>query len=313
MDKKNIDIEQLLRTDFSSESNSKEELLHRLILKINNTHEEAEGDQYFMNKLKFRKKLFKPAVALGAMALLFFGFSMTSYGEELYTTIKEIFVGKYAHYSVSEINSTEKPEDRDYTIPESLEGKLYDDEGNVLEALKENTRIYDNKGQELTLSVKIYTDENGNTIEEIEALTAEEKAAQREMNMTSFSDPEKAREYLNFDFSLPSYMPEGYRFYQMMLFNDESGTPVKDSDYAYAYFTNGDHTKDLYLQLRHMNESTAFSADLGDIEEIEINGHTAVKGQKFVDVEINGVMYFFASVDSGISTDELVKMAETIQ
>lgn len=308
MDKKNIDIEQLLRTDFSSESNSKEKTFHRLVLKINSSHEEAEGDQSFMNKLKLKNKLFKPAIALGAMALLFSGFTMTTYGQELYKTIKEIFVGQYAQFSV-----TERAESKSYDVPENLKGKLYDSEGNVLEALTEDTKIYNSTGQEVTLSAKIYTDENGKTIEEVEALSSEEKAAQRNKNMTPFTDPEEARQYLSFDFSLPSYMPKGYALDNMMLFNDESGNVLKNSDYAYAYFTNGDHAKDLYLQLRHMNEETAFSADLGDIEELEINGHTAVKGENFVNVEINGVMYFLSSMDSGVSTDELVKMAETLQ
>jgi hypothetical protein len=62
-----------------------------------------------------------------------------------------------------------------------------------------------------------------------------------------------------------------------------------------------------------MNEETAYEADIGDVEEIEVNGNKGVLGESNLDVEIDGVMYMFMASASEISNDQLIKMAESIQ
>lgn len=158
-----------------------------------------------------------------------------------------------------------------------------------------------------------YPDENGNLIKEFEVLTKKERNEQLNAQMTTMTNPEEARPYLAFNFSLPSYLPKGYAFDRIQLFNDEKGKPKKNCEYAYVYFSNGDHDKDIYLQLRLMNEKTAYTADFGNVEEIKINGNKGVIYGGNIDVEIDGVMYMLTTGASKIDRAQLIKIAESIQ
>lgn len=86
-----------------------------------------------------------------------------------------------------------------------------------------------------------------------------------------------------------------------------------NSEYANVYFTNGDHAKDIFLQLRLMNEETAYQADISAVEEIEVNGNKGVIGEGSLDVEINGVMYMLRAGASEIDQAQLIKIAESIK
>jgi len=296
-------IEELLKTDFSSESNSKEKILNQLLLKIDNQKYVVDKKEDFT-----MKKLFiKPVFIAAAIAVSVIGFAVTSYGQDFYKVIKEVFVGKHAKYVV-----TERTGAPDLTIPDELKGKLYDKEGNVLEQFPEDGKIYNQKGEELIISVETFEDADGNLISKTEALTLEEYNEREKTKMTTITDPEDAKNYLAFDFSLPSYMPEGYAFDRIQLFNDEKGKPIENCECAFVYFSNGDHAKDIYLQLRLMNEKTAYEADLGKVEEIKINGNKGVIGEGFIDIEIDGVMYMLMAGNSGIDNQQLIKMVESI-
>ena len=254
------------------------------------------------------KKLFvKPVFAAALMAVFVIGFSMTSYGQAFYKTVKEIFVGEHTKYVVTERTGTP-----DLTIPDALKGKLYDKDGNVLEHLPQNGEIYNQKGEKLILSAVVSSDGSGDRIAKVEALTQEEHNARNNSTMTTMTNPAEAKPYLAFDFSLPRYMPEGYAFDRIQLFNDENGKPIKNGEYAYVYFSNGDHARDIYLQLRLMNEETKYEADIGNVEEIQVNGNKGVIGKGNIHVEIEGVMYMFMASASGIDNEQLVKIAASI-
>ncbi|ATW27932.1 DUF4367 domain-containing protein [Candidatus Formimonas warabiya] len=300
----NLPIEELLKTDFSSEDSAKEKILNQLLLKIS-------SQEYFDHRKEnftMRKLLIKPVFIVGLVAVFLMGFTMTSYGQDFYRVIKEVIVGEHAKYVVTE--QTGAP---DLTIPDELKGKLYDKDGNVLDQFPQNGEIYNQKGEELIISAVATEDGTGGVSTKLEALTKEEHDARQNSKMTTTTDPEEAKSYLAFDFSLPGYMPKGYAFDRMQLFNDENGKPVENCEYAEVYFSNGDHAKDIYLQLRLMNEETAYEAGIGDVEEIEINGNQGVIGEGGLDVEIDGVMYMFRAGTSEISNDQLIKMVESIQ
>ena len=235
---------------------------------------------------------------------------MTSFGQDLYQSVKTIFVGEHAQYY--NYSQEEETPDRTYAIPEELEGKLYDKDGNILEKLTESDKTYNKDGEEVIISAMIYQDENGNEIKKIEALTKAEMDAQRDSQMTTLTDPEAAKPYLAFDFALPSYLPKGYAFDRIQLFNDENGKPVENCEYAYVYFSNGDKEKEIYLQLRLMNEETAYAGDFKNARPIKINGHEGIMNDRKLDVEIDGVMYMFFGADAGIHGDELIKIAESL-
>lgn len=294
-------IEELLKTDFSSESSVKERILNKLLLKIENQKYIDKQENYAM------KKLFIKPVFIAAVTVFVMGFAMTSYGQGYYRVIKEVFVGKHAKYIV-----TERTNAPDLTIPDELKGELYDKEGNVIQQLPKNGDIYNQNGELLMLSVMTSKDANGDLVTKVEALTKEEYNQRKNSRMTTMTSLDEAKRYLAFDFSLPSYMPEGYKFDRIQLFNDENGKPVEDCEYVSVYFSNGDHAKDIYLQLRLMNEETTYEASIGSIEKIEINGNQGVIGEGHIDIEMDGVMYMLRAVDSGIDNEQLIKMAESI-
>jgi len=298
-----LKIEELLKTDFSAESCDREKTLNQLLLKI-------DKQKYYDDRKKgfTMGKMFVKPVFMAAMVMVFvMSFTMTSYGQSFYNVIKEVLVGEYAKYIVTE--HTGAP---NLAIPDELKGKLYDADGNVLKQFPEDGEIYNQHGERLIISAKAYKDENGDLITKIQALTQAEHDEETKSNMTTMTNPEEAKPYLAFDFSLPDYLPEGYAFDRIQLFNDEKGKPVENSEYAYVYFSNGDHDKDIYLQLRLMNEETAYEADIGNVEEIEVNGHKGVIGEGIINIEINNVMYMLMGGTSGINNAELIKIAESI-
>lgn len=256
----NRKLEDLLRTDFSMEDKSKEAIRNRLLQKIHNQNdhgEEREGASSL--KRSFPKKQFKPVFTVVLMGMLLGSFSVTSYGQSFYQAVKEIFIGKYAKFHVSE-----KTDHNIIPIPQQLRGRLYDQNGNVLDHFPIDGKIYNKNGEEVILSVNLSPEEDGNLMTEYEILTDAEFDARRNRNKTDLSDLEEAKSYVVFDFLLPSYLPEGYAFDRVEMFHDEEGKIAKDSEYANIYFSNGDRTKDISLHLRLMNEETAFETDLAD-------------------------------------------------
>ncbi|MDX9871555.1 MAG: DUF4367 domain-containing protein [Clostridia bacterium] len=298
-------IEELLKTDFSRESDSQEKILNQILNKLENSRNIIEDKK---ESLPMKKIFVKPIFTAAMVVVLITGFVTTSFGQDLWRIIKEISVGKHAKYTVIERTGTP-----DLTIPEELKGKLYDKSGNVLAYFPENGAIYNQRGEEVLISVVVYENEDGSVVTKIEALSKEEQAARETSQMTTLTDPESAKPYLAFDFSLPAYLPEGYAFDRIQLFNDENGQPVENCEYASVYFSNGDQAKDIYLQLRLMNEETAYEADIGNVDEVEINGHKGIIGESNLDIEIDGVMYMFMAGASGINNEQLFKMAESIR
>ncbi|MEL7565920.1 MAG: DUF4367 domain-containing protein [Dehalobacterium sp.] len=296
-------MEELLKTDFSAESDAKEKILNQLLLKIE--HQRYLEDR--KERFNLKKLFLKPVFVTAVITVFMMGFAITSYGQGFYKVIKEVFVGEHAKYIVTEQTGTP-----DLTIPAELKGKIYDKSGNVLEKFPERGEIYNQNGESLRISTVVSQDENGNMITEVETLTQEEYDERQNSKMTTMTNPEEAKPYLAFDFSLPGYMPEGYTFDRIQLYNDENGKPIENCEYANVYFSNGDHAKDIYLQLRLMNEETAYEAGIGKVEEIEINGNKGVIGEGHIDIEIDGVMYMFMAGAAGINHEQLIKIAESV-
>lgn len=292
-------FEELLKTDFSSASSSKEDILNRMLLKIEN--QEYNDDKYnFIKKRSFVKPIFIASI----ITVLLIGFAVTSYSQDLYKGIKEIFIGKYAKYIETETQKSTP----DLTIPDELKGKLYDKDGSILKYFPEDGKIYNQTGEIVILSVLTSQNEN----KSFEVLTAKEYNDRQNSKMTSMTSLEEAKSYLAFDFSLPGYIPQGYAFDRIQLMNDDNGKPIKNCKYAYVYFSNNYNTKEIYLQLRLMAKETDYEASIGNIEEIEINGNKGIIGKGYIHIEINDVMYMLMACDSGIDNEQLIKMAESI-
>lgn len=293
--------------------------------------EDVKKTKFHMKKISIQKKAVKTLAVAAAVAIFIGGFSMTSFGQELYQSVKTIFLGEHAQY-VDDAQG--KAANKISPILEGLEGKLYDKDGNVMEAPDANERLYNKDGEEVVLVVRVY-DEDGNEIKDVKALTREEVDELRKNfdencymvatslhgaeideqendHMTVLADSAEAKPYLAFDFSLPTYLPKGYDFDRIELSNNESGQPVKNGEYAYVYFSNGDKKKEISLQLRLMNSKTAYETSLGNAKSVTINGHKGIISEHSLDIEIDGVMYMFSSRNAEIRGKELTKIAESL-
>ncbi len=306
----NRQVEELLKVDFSSESGSKEETLNQLLLKLDN-------QKYFNKENSYMKRLsVRPIFVAAAILVLIIGFAMTSYAQGFYKIIKEVFVGEYAKYTVMEQIGTQNVPGLtpDLAIPDEQKDKIYDKDGNILEQFPETGDVFNQNGE--VLGLYSWPSEDGTVI--TKALTQEEFLEEYNEHlsseMTTLTNPEEARPYLAFDFSLPSHLPEGYAFDKIQLYNDENGEPVENCEYAEVSFSNGEHAKDIHLQLRLMNEETSYETDFDNFEEIKIEGNSGVIGEGSIDMEIDGVMYMFsAGAASGIDKGQLIEMVESIK
>ena len=125
--------------------------------------------------------------------------------------------------------------------------------------------------------------------------------------ITIFTNVAETQPYLDFDLKIPVYLPDGYVLDRIGLFTAANGEI--SGEYASVYFTKGE--KYIYLQTRLMGEDTAFSAELGNLEEVEINGYKGLLGKQNLDVDIDGVMYMFSTGSADIDSSELIKMVES--
>ena len=124
---------------------------------------------------------------------------------------------------------------------------------------------------------------------------------------TIFTTVAETEPHLDFDLRIPSYLPEGYMLSRIGLITDANGET--SGEYASVFFTKG--AKYIYLQARLMSEGTAFSAELGNLEEVEINGYKGLLGKQNLDVDIDGVMYMFSTGSADVDSAELIKMVES--
>lgn len=296
-----MNLDKMLRTDFSREARHKQETLDELLKTLENGNR-AEHEHERVSMLMKKRKI---AGVLVASLTLLLSMTTFAYGGEILRVIKEITVGNHAKFVVAEQTST-------LAIPTGLEGKLFDENGNVLTAFPEDdSPIYTESGEKIDhLTNKIWADESG---EHVELAIVTETEAQRndEKVFTSTSSKEEARQYTMFDFKTPSYLPAGYEQITYKMFNGEDGQPSPECKYLTVEYKNTDGDM-IYCQMRYMDDETAFVASAGsDIDKMNINGYEAAISEAGVDIEIDGIMYMF--MNGTIGHDEFVKIASSLQ
>ena len=122
-------------------------------------------------------------------------------------------------------------------------------------------------------------------------------------------DVDKLNDYLCFEVSIPTYLPEGYSFDRAEFYPDENGE-VKDSKYISLYFTNkkGD---EIFIQERLADEETGYEGGAMDLQEIQINGVTGILSDGHcLDWENNGRLHCL--IGRKVDGEELIKIAETM-
>jgi hypothetical protein len=146
-----------------------------------------------------------------------------------------------------------------------------------------------------------------------------EKEIEREKStVTYFNTINEVKPYLAFNPLMPVSLPKGFALDRISLFHDENGGPLPlgSGMYLNVYYTDADKRQQIYMQLRKMNEESAFIASSSpDMRYITINGHKGVVAVKSVHVEIDGVMYMILAdfTADGVTQQDVIKMAETLK
>lgn len=112
-----------------------------------------------------------------------------------------------------------------------------------------------------------------------------------------------------FKVQFPKDLPAGYQFEKADLYKDKSGTI--DGNYCDVYYTNG--SDEISLHQRKISDKTTFSMATDDtVKKTTVNGHAAaLTGEHDLDWEANGTEIGISA--KGLSTDQIMKLAESVQ
>lgn len=257
-----------------------------------NTIKNEEQKKYSNEKI-MKKFRFKP-MYLAAAAVVAVGISIAACGEDMTRIIQQFTVGRYATFvggdDIGGARLTAEQEQALLTAVETSEGVTVVElpDGSVL------------------------------AVRSVPAVFSYEAEIEREKNTVTYFDTiNDVKPYLAFNPLMPVSLPSGFAIDRICLFNDENGRPIAlgSNMYLEVYYTDVGKTQQIYMQLRLMNEETAFWASAGrDMRHITVNGHKGVVDGKNVHVEINGVMYMIlAGVwADGVTQDDVIRIAESL-
>lgn len=291
-----------LRVDFSADCDQKEAILQNLLEKI----DEQESRQLTEKEKPPMKRSMKNSTRVAIVACL----SIVMLSASAFAVVKTLNLGPYAQYT-----KYEAPTDEDVAkvlqvyddIRDQWEGKYFDENGQIIEDLdaymSEGGLLYDKDGKSTNLTLTL---DDGSQI-------AIDGGGDNSDNIVSFTNFDEAKANLCFDAKLPTYLPEGFSFDRFELYKDDNGQ-VKGSKYLGVYLRkNGSEQSEVYMQIRFMDEETAFEAgNDGSTKPMTINGHDAMSDGRNIDLLIGDVMYMIMPVQSGLSFEEVQRIAESI-
>lgn len=253
--------------------------------------------QTFKNKKKSYKKLAVLAACVASVAVL----SQTAFAQNLFANILKTISTGHNQFMQTE-PSGPRP------VPEILQGKVFDKDGNPLEMIDENTKLYNAEGKEYGKEADLEID--GQTVDIFGGDDALDERVTNDVQMV-VNDLDALQQHLNFDAKLPQYLPEGYAFDLARFYKDENGNV--SGNYLDAEYINKATGETIYLNERIINEETAFETGTdGTMEETTINGNKAViMDGTSIDWEADGVSV--GIIAHGLEQEELIKVAESCQ
>jgi hypothetical protein len=135
--------------------------------------------------------------------------------------------------------------------------------------------------------------------------------------VTYFDTISDVKPYLAFSLHMPAFVPTGFAIDRISLYNDENGQPLPlgSNMYLNVFYTDEEKTQQIYMQVRQMDEETAFvSSGSNDMQYISVNGQVGVVDGKNVYLEIGGVMYMImAGMAYGVTQDDVANMAKSLK
>ncbi len=241
-----------------------------------------------------RKKLYVTAACAAACAVITGSVFASGLADNI---IKEISTGKN--------NFIQTDPAAPHTLPEELQGKLFDENGAPLGSISDADadHLYNAEGKLMTREeiTAVYKEALGDKVK-ISVYDGDEDPDEGKTFFDSFEDAQKDA---TFDIKLPAYLPEGYTVSRIYGFGD-SGY------YRYFDYTNANGDT-IFVFERLLNDETAFEAGTdGTLEELEINGRKAVlMDGSGIDWETEDSVSVGIETNGCISREELIKMAES--
>lgn len=249
---------------------------------------ELEAMKQNATKAMKKKPRIKKYLTLAACIALVAALSQTTFAQELVENIiKSISTG---HNRFTQVQTPDTA-----PVPEELQGKIFDKDGNPLTFYTNGQEIYDENHSKIISTDQIM-------------ITPADSDDGLESKKFYVNTPDDIQQHASFDVKLPSYLPEGYTFENAYFFKEDDGSV--SGDYLFVHYKNADGKK-IIIDERIINDETAFEAGTdGSIEETKINGHKAViMDGKSVDWEADGASYGV----NGPDKQEAVKIAESMK
>lgn len=234
------------------------------------------------------------AACLGIVAL-----TGTAFASGLVDNIvKVITTGHNKYYQVDSSAPME--------VPENLRGRLFDKNGVPLTEMTAGQKLYDADGNEYTPEsyAKLIEEVSGGTVE----ISGYGDPSENEL---VYDTLDKAQAAAKFDIKTPSALPDNFSLSRVYTFTDENGNT--SGMYMNMVYSDGNGREIIFME-RLINDETSFESGTdGKIEEIKINGRTAVISAESVAWETADMVSVSVFDHAGLSREELIKLAESVK
>lgn len=243
---------------------------------------------------------FKKRFAIAAMcAVLVLGVTVfaAEYGGNV---IKMITTGYNSYVQVDP--------DAPQPLPEELVGKIFDENGVVLESLtrKDIDNMYNENGEKITQ--EMYAE----MIEELTGgLVKVGYDYNPEESEKTFESLEDAQANTVFDIKAPVYLPEGYELERVYTYKDDDGSV--SGEYMTIVYSNSEGKEITFFE-RILNENTAFEVGTdGTLEEVAVNGkESVIINGRTLYLETEDNVSVCISTHGNITREELVNIAGSV-
>jgi hypothetical protein len=275
---KNLE-DMLGNTDFSRSGN-KDAMKNRLLLMLEENNS-AKG-MIIMKQLRFK--------TIAAVVLLL-GIPMAFYGRDMIRIIRQFTVGEHATFTIIDDGGRE---------PERIDAEQR------LEWAK--AHVAANPGHILG-----WIEENGDRTFVSAAGVMTVKAADE--IYTYFNTVDDAKPYLAFSPLMPGILPDGFALDRIGIVNVENGRlDPNSSKYLSVFFVDAGKSQEIYMQIKLMDEETAFGSSHNSLEmrSITVNGYEGVVDGKSIHVEIDGIMYMIRASGEDVTQEDVIRMAESL-
>ena len=255
-------------------------------------------------RFQMRKNMTR-AAACAAVLLVF---SQTTFAKDIAEKIVSI-----GHSSV--IIEEEKPDmDYIYPIPEELIGQVFDENGNELtEVTEETVKIYDKDGNEVMICSENADGSAGyfdvdSVAYRIKRVDEMSKELDEDKDISSFASEAELAEVLGFDLKVPKSLPEGFSLVKAYGFKDENGEV--SPDYAVLVYGNGE--KEFSIHERRDSEETKFETGLSGAKVIDFDGVDAVYTENEFECSWDGVTVSIMG-QKAISGEAILDVAKSMK